>query len=370
MTPMISNQPILADKVISNISKLRLLCRLGMAFAVFVIIVGAITRLTDSGLGCPDWPGCYGTIWIPEAEIAAAVAPNVPLEPFKAGMEMFHRYIASALGLMVIAAVYFGWKIRHQTPQIFRLTAWLLLAVSLQGAFGAWTVTWKLLPQIVTLHLLGGLTCLTLFMITASCCSGAIEQRPRFRQISRLGLATLCVLAIQITLGGWTSTNYAAVGCVGFPTCNGQWIPEMDFINGFDVMAPIGPDYLYGQLEPAARTAIHFSHRLGAIILGALLLAYWLQQRRHPLAKIRRLAHICLSIYTLQLVMGITLVSTGLPLTIAILHTAGAVLLLLALLHSIGAHQPTESSQTSQNNSLAKAALRPSPRQLITRNAQ
>ena len=331
-----------AIKQITKVMHLRMLCRIGGGFAAFVIIIGAITRLTDSGLGCPDWPGCYGSHWIPNAQAANEFAPGTPLEPFKAGMEMFHRYIASALGLIVLAAVYYGWKIRALAPQTFRLTLWLLAAVCIQGAFGAWTVTWKLLPQVVTLHLLGGLTCLSLFLLTASSCSGVLENKPRFNAVSRLGLMALLVLALQISLGGWTSTNYAAIGCVGFPTCNGQWLPEMDFAAGFDITAPIGPDYLYGQLEPAARTAIHFSHRLGAIILGVFLLAYGWQQRTNSSRLSRLASNAACLIYGLQVGLGIILVTQGLPLSIAALHTAGAVLILVLLILSLSTSEASK----------------------------
>lgn len=337
---------------LADIIRLRWICRLGTGFAAFVIIIGAITRLTDSGLGCPDWPGCYGSHWIPEVEVASQFAPSSPLEPFKAGMEMFHRYIASALGLMVLVAVYYGWKIKSDAPQTMRLTLWLLAAVCIQGAFGAWTVTWKLLPQVVTLHLLGGLTCLSLFLVTANSCSGLIENKPRFRVISRLGLVALFALILQISLGGWTSTNYAAVGCVGFPTCNGQWLPPMDFTSGFDITASIGPDYLYGQLEPAARTAIHYSHRLGAILLGILVFAYYWQQRSNS-SKLSRHSSLAICFaYSIQIGLGIILVTQGLPLAIAALHTAGAVLILVLLILSLSASEPLQNQSTDTNTKI------------------
>lgn len=321
----------------NNLKIVRTLALLAAFMAFTVVMLGAATRLLDAGLGCPDWPGCYGRLVVPQAHIAAQFAPHAPLEAEKAWMEMIHRYLAASLGLMAMLLVFFSWRARTQAPGLLRWTSLLLGLVIVQGAFGAWTVTLKLWPQVVTLHLLGGFSCLLLLSFIAwrvhqpeaAAVSSAVTQVPTVRRPRMLWLALL-LLVLQIALGGWTSSNYAGIGCIGFPTCNGQWWPEMDFSSAFHLTQSIGPDYLYGQLHASARSAIQWTHRLVALALGLTLLAlYWQAQRSEQ----RRAVLCCLGLYLLQVGLGIVLVVWSLPFPPALMHTAGAALLLLAVVY-------------------------------------
>lgn len=301
-------------------------------FSVVVILFGVATRLMDAGLGCPDWPGCYGKLVVPDEKTAAAFAAQ-PLEPVKAWMEMIHRYLASALGVMALMLFVMAYRIRNQHRATFRWATALLVMVMLQGAFGAWTVTLKLWPQVVTAHLLGGLTCLSLLVALVLSCRryGGVALTVKSTREMRQWLALLSfVLVLQIALGGWTSSNYAGVGCVGFPQCNGEWWPAMDMSEGFHLSQTIGPHYLYGQLHAEARTAIHFVHRLNALLLGlVIVLAGWRAAKLQSAA--RRPLLLALVAFCLQLLLGVMLVTQGMPLWVALAHTAGAVALLLLL---------------------------------------
>ncbi|WP_235263674.1 COX15/CtaA family protein, partial [Nitrincola sp. A-D6] len=270
---------------------------------------------------------------VPDAQRAAGFAPDLPLDPFKAWMEMFHRYIASGLGLVALALVWMAWKNR-KIPGYPVIVSWVLLGIiCLQGAFGAWTVTLQLWPQVVTLHLLGGFTVLATFFwlhYRVKACRQA-DKRP----IRLPGLWCLVglLLVVQVALGGWTSSNYAGIACTGFPTCNNEWWPDyMDFDEGFHLTQEVGPNYLYGQLHAGARTAIHYTHRLGALALGLGLFVLLLHYKRHTSARPWLLAAVVT--YLLQVSLGIILVLSALPLSVALLHTAGAALLMLLLLRS------------------------------------
>lgn len=303
----------------------------GVVFTLTVVLAGAWTRLVDAGLGCPDWPGCYGALVVPDAERAAAFAPDDPLDHYKAWMEMLHRYLASSLGLLAIALVWIGWKLRRVPGYPLALSLLLLVVIGLQGAFGAWTVTLKLWPQVVTLHLLGGMSVLALFFWLyrrlRSCQSGA----PGSRKPPASWWLVLLLLTGQMALGGWTSSNYAGLSCTGFPTCNQQWWPQQtDFSEGFHLTQEVGPNYLHGQLHAPARTAIHFTHRLGALVLGLGLLLLVVRQYRQRTA--RPWLALALLMYSVQAGLGIAAVLWLLPLSLALLHTAGAALLLLSLL--------------------------------------
>ncbi|MGI9288473.1 MAG: COX15/CtaA family protein, partial [Pseudomonadales bacterium] len=255
------------------------LALISTVFAFAVIMLGAFTRLADAGLGCPDWPGCYGHLLWPEtaAEVSAAEAlfPDAPVEHDKTWPEMVHRYLASTLGLLAIVLLIGAWRHRS-VAQPLKLPLLLLGIVILQGMFGMWTVTLKLWPQVVTAHLLGGFTTAALF--------GLLTLRLRnvnwrgdsvtintLRKFKPLVLLCLLVVFLQVTLGGWTTSNYAAVACPDFPTCQNEWLPIMDFASGFNAMQAIGPNYLGGTLDNAARVAIHFSHRIGAIVTALVL---------------------------------------------------------------------------------------------------
>ncbi len=296
----------------------------GIALASVVVVLGAYTRLVDAGLGCPDWPGCYGQLGVPTgvAEIARAEAafPDAPVEAEKAWVEMIHRYAATTLGALILVIVALALKNR----QPWRLPLGLAVLVIAQGAFGAWTVTLKLWPQVVTAHLLGGFATLALLGVLA------LTERPTplfqvGRSLKRLATVALGVLAVQVALGGWLTSNYAALACPDFPTCHGAWLPEMDLHTGFDVTQTVGPNYLGGLMSSDARVAIHFAHRLGAVavLLVVGILAWRLGNRAAGWSLAVVLA--------LQLGLGIANVVFALPLAVAVLHNAGAAALMLML---------------------------------------
>ncbi|WP_249976721.1 COX15/CtaA family protein [Vreelandella olivaria] len=302
----------------------------GTALTTVVILVGAWTRLVDAGLGCPDWPGCYGRLLVPDSEYAALRHPDVPLEPFKAWVEMAHRYVASFLGLVVLSAVALGWPLRDRPDYPWRVSLALLVVILIQGAFGAFTVTLKLWPQVVTLHLLGGLSVLILFFwLHLRVRLLWKEAAKRRRAINLLWGLAACLLVLQLALGGWVTSNYAGIACQGFPTCNSQWWPEMDLSEGFHLTQTVGPNYLHGQLHADARTAIHVMHRIGALLLGIALLALWWRYRR--LKVVGRALAVTVGVYTVQVALGIANVLLWLPLWLALLHTAGAVALTLSI---------------------------------------
>jgi cytochrome c oxidase assembly protein subunit 15 len=328
-------------------NNLRLLSRWALfatAIACVVVILGAFTRLSDAGLGCPDWPGCYGHLTWPKSEGAVAAAearfPEFPVEHDKTWPEMVHRYFAGFLGLIILTMTVATWrwaaKAPHQHYPRFHILG-LLGLVILQGLFGMWTVTLKLWPQIVTAHLLGGFATLGLLWLFTQRCSGAHWQLPehllrRLFGLKFLILLTLLAVIVQIALGGWTSSNYAALACTDLPTCHGQWWPDMDFIHAFNFSQDIGPNYLGGLLENEARTAIHVSHRLGAIAVSLLVLLLWWKLVSFGTVITRPIAWLLLMVLFGQLALGITNVLGSLPLSVAVAHNAVGALLLLVIL--------------------------------------
>ncbi len=301
--------------------------------ATLVVMLGAYTRLTHAGLGCPDWPGCYGFLSVPMSEqsqsLAAARFPEAPLEVAKGWYEMIHRYFAGALGLVILALAVQALRRRGEPGQPVKLPLLLLGLVTLQAAFGMWTVTLKLWPQVVTAHLLGGFATLSLLLLLTLRLSGAVPSLATVSSRLR-SLAAVALLAVvaQIALGGWVSSNYAAVACVDLPTCHGQWWPAMDFANGFHLTQQIGPNYLGGQLDSDARTAIHMSHRIGASIVTLVLLALAWRLRA---AGLGGLAGLLIAALSVQLILGISNVLLHLPLAVAVAHNAGGAALLLCL---------------------------------------
>ena len=303
----------------------------GICFAFVVIALGAWTRLVDAGLGCPDWPGCYGFVVFPttEAEIQLAESryPQFPYEIDKAIPEVVHRYFAAALGFLAILLVYFAFK--YQLPKkIKAITSFLLFFICCQGLFGYLTVSLKLLPIIVTGHLFGGFTTLSLFFYLFLNTTNGIKNH-NIGHLKVLGGIALFALIVQIFLGVWTSTNYASLACADFPTCQGKFIPEMDFREGFNLAQEVGPNYLYGLLDNEARVAIHYSHRISAIVLTIIFLILisrlWFSSAA-PLASTLGV------ILITQISLGIMNVVYVLPLYIAIAHNLVAALLLLATL--------------------------------------
>ncbi|OMH30437.1 hypothetical protein BGP75_17990 [Motiliproteus sp. MSK22-1] len=318
---------------------------------VIVVMLGAYVRLSDAGLGCPDWPGCYGQLTVPsvEQEILEANAsyPQRPLEVDKAWKEMIHRYLAGFLGLFIVSLSLLAWKFRQLPGQPRLLPALLLLVVAFQGMLGMWTVTLLVKPLIVTIHLLGGLATVTLLwllslrlisvsMVFRSLIPHFVEKPVPTQKIKGLFAAILLgvfILVLQIFLGGWTSTNYAAIGCTEFPTCNnGVWWPEMDFSEGFVLWRGLGINYEYGVLDYPARTAIHVTHRIGALVTAVYLTLLGLRLLRSDLpVAVRRVTLLLLGLLMLQLGLGITNVLAKLPLSVAVAHNGGALLLLLTL---------------------------------------
>lgn len=299
---------------------------------VVVVLLGAYTRLTHAGLGCPDWPGCYGFLGVPMSEHKQAIAearfPEAPVEVAKGWYEMIHRYFAGALGLVILAIAALSVRRRAEPTQPLKLPLAILALVILQGAFGMWTVTLQLWPQVVTAHLLGGFATLSLLTLLTLRLSGRFAPLQLPGRLRTLAAACLLLVIGQITLGGWVSSNYAAVACVDLPTCHGEWWPAMDFGKGFHLTQHIGPNYLGGQLDSDARTAIHMGHRIGALLVTLALLALAWQLR---IAKLPRLAGLLLLALAVQVGLGISNVIFHLPLLVAVAHNAGGAALLLVM---------------------------------------
>lgn len=301
--------------------------------ALVVILLGAYTRLTHAGLGCPDWPGCYGFLSVPKTEAQLAHAelhyPDAPVEAHKGWNEMIHRYFAGTLALVISMLAVQAIRRHGRDGQPFKLPLVLLGVVVAQAAFGMWTVTLKLWPQVVTAHLLGGFTTLGLLFLLSLRLSHAFAPLPLLPvRLRRLAALSLVMVIGQIALGGWVSANYAAMACIDVPTCHGQWWPTADFANGFHLTQHIGPNYLGGQLDSDARTAIHITHRLGALLVTGTLLALAWQLRRFGLT---RLAALVLAVLAVQISLGISNVLLHLPLAVAVAHNAGGAALLLTL---------------------------------------
>lgn len=303
-----------------------------------VVVFGAYVRLADAGLGCPDWPGCYGHLGVPDAEheIAAAEAkyPERPVEAPKAWKEMIHRYLASTLGLLIVIMALVSLRLKE--ARIPRLMPWMLVAlVIFQGVLGMWTVTLQLKPLVVTAHLVGGLSTLSLllwmFLSTRPSGDPLIQRLLIPPKLPAIALLALFLLSGQILLGGWTSTNYAALACPDFPTCHGQWWPETDVREAFTLWRGLGVNYEFGVLDNRARVTIHFFHRLGAIVVALLLLALSLRLLRSEDSPWPGYGLLILCALGLQLSLGIATVMLQLPLLLAAAHNAGAALLLMSL---------------------------------------
>ncbi len=318
----------------SSLTWFRRGARFGVVLCAIVVVVGAWVRLSDAGLGCPDWPGCYGHVHpaqlVDRVEEINAAFPARPFQYQKALDEMVHRYIATTLGLVIIGLAAYAWWNRRETAQP-RVLPWVLLGVvCAQGALGAFTVTLRLVPVIVTLHLVGGLATLSmLWWLSLS----PERRRPEAaeRRLRRFALAGLTVLIGQILLGGWTSANYAAIACPDFPTCQGSWWPDMDPHDAFVLWRGLPVDYQGGVLDQPARTAVHYSHRIGAAVTAVVLLALaaiaWRGARSR---RVQLAAGAVAAALVLQLLIGMNLVWQGFPRWLGTSHNAGAALLLLA----------------------------------------
>ncbi|WP_086934298.1 COX15/CtaA family protein [Agarilytica rhodophyticola] len=375
------------NKTLSRLSIISVL------LALTVVVLGAFTRLADAGLGCPDWPTCYGHLWVPTSDSDVAIANekfvDTPVEHHKTWPEQLHRIIASSLGLLILAIFFYAYRgAEEKQPKgsvlillivlvagtiariaigddmdfylwllvgayflnlarlaarakigsaSFKLPALIAGLVILQGFFGMWTVTLNLWPQVVTLHLLGGFSTLSLLWLLFQRVAGlhwyadanAVISFMRLRPIAWLALVAVI---IQIALGGWVSSNYAALACPDFPLCQNSLWPEASFADGFNFLQDIGPNYLGGQLDNIARVAIHLSHRIGAIFVLCIigLFAYRLWCSGYPQA--RNFTVVLLAVLALQITLGILNVVMSLPLFIAVVHNAvGAILLMTVI---------------------------------------
>ena len=318
---------------------IRRLALLATPFALVVIVLGAFVRLSDAGLGCPDWPGCYGRIDVPQSaeqiETANAAFPDRPVDVAKAWIEMIHRYAAATLGLLILAIGALAWRSRRQPDALLAPSLALVALVLFQGLLGMWTVTWQLKPAVVMAHLLGGFGTLALlwWLILRQSPSASGWAAGGAGNIYRWTLVGLAVVVVQVALGGWTSANYAALACPDFPTCQRQWWPEMDFAEAFVMWRGLGVNYESGVLGYAARTAIHMTHRLGA--LAVLLSVGWLSLRAVRVTagrRVRAAGAVVGGLMLVQIGLGIANVWFYLPISTAVAHNACAAMLVLALI--------------------------------------
>lgn len=321
-------------------SKYRKLVWVGIFLTFDLIVFGAYTRLTDSGLGCPDWPGCYGLAnpFLAHEQIstAAALMPHGPVTMPKAWIEMIHRFLAGGIGFMIMVAMAWAWTRWNKAREAEfapGLPTALFLLVCVQGAFGAWTVTMKLQPVIVTIHLLLGMSLLSLFVWLGSRLDhppgqpGQAAGAAPLGTVRTLALLSALVLLVQIALGGWVSTNYAALACNDYPLCNGKLVPEMDFEHGFTLWRELGKTAAGHYLPFSALTAIHWVHRNFALVVVAVLgLTAWRAWQQPALRTLGRRIAIALGV---QALTGLATIFFSWPLLIAVLHNAGAAVLVL-----------------------------------------
>ena len=311
-------------------TRIKKLAGFGVLFALLVVSVGAYTRLADAGLGCPDWPGCYGFLTVPdqveEVELAETRYPGAPVEFVKAWWEMGHRYIAGALLVLVFSMLVMAYRGREREDTPLALASVLMVIILCQAAFGAWTVTLKLWPQVVTAHLLGGFTTLSLIWLLYLRQGGLSQIVAALPAPTLLARVAFAVVALQIMLGGWVSSNYAALACYDFPSCDGTYAPPMDLQQGFNIFQSVGPNYLGGIMTSEARTAIHWVHRIGAIVVLFVVGGLVMQVVR----RVALVGYALLAALIAQITLGILNVVWVLPLLNATAHnTVGALLLLV-----------------------------------------
>jgi heme a synthase len=353
--------------------RLRALTLLTLFLCFDLVLFGAFTRLTDSGLGCPDWPGCYASASPlgAKAQISAeqSAMPSGPVTHQKAWIEMIHRYGATALGVLILVLAAMSWTHRQQLRRRLLLSPWwptlTLLWVCLQGAFGALTVTMKLFPAIVTLHLLGGMVLLALLQ----------TQATRYRLSNGLGddysiasmpgsartwlMAGFALLWLQIALGGWVSTNYAVLACNEFPMCQGQWVPQMNLREGFEIWRGLGVTSAGNNITLPALTAIHVVHRMFAFIVFAVLgLAAWkLHHSAPPHSAARAAAWWIAALLLWQLVTGLSNVVLGWPLLAAVSHTGGAAGLVVVITGVLTAARMQAVDDPLERSGVAQSSL-------------
>ena len=331
--------PLATVWVSSDADKYRKLVWVTLFLTFDLIMFGAFTRLTDSGLGCPDWPGCYGQANPLQAhtDISAAEAamPTGPVTVMKAWIEMIHRYLALGIGVLIIAMMVISWRRWLQSGRTAKkfspLFPTLLFAfVCLQGAFGAWTVTMKLQPVIVTIHLLLGVLLLALITWAGARLGDHLSvPQPAAAVLRTPAMLAIALLGVQIALGGWVSTNYATLACQDFPLCQGALWPPMDFANGFTLWRNLGMTAKGEFLPFPALTAIHWTHRIFAF--AAVALVAWVAFRALKIEGLRKTARWLLAMTALQFATGVSTVFLNFPLALAVVHNGGAALLVLLL---------------------------------------
>ena len=331
-----------------NTQTLRRLVLTSLLLAIVVIGLGAYTRLTHAGLGCPDWPTCYGLLDVPETSVQIAAAdhafPPSPVEPAKAWNEMIHRYFAGSLGLLIAAIAFLSIKLRFSKRSSVKyplfLPLFILCVVIFQAALGMWTVTLKLMPVVVMAHLLGGFTTLSLlFLLYLRIKAKGINAQGanlvdwQLKKYSSYALLGITILTAQIALGGWTSSNYAAMSCVELPICQGDWLEALSFEKSFDLIPTSQESYEFGHLAHNERVTIHVTHRLGAIVTGVFLawlaIMVFIKARNHA---IKSAAMVLLSLLIVQISLGISNIWFSLPLKVAVAHNLVAAFLMLSLI--------------------------------------
>jgi len=319
-------------------SDLRKLVFVSILLAIVVVSLGAYTRLTHAGLGCPDWPGCYGLIDVPQTseQISAAeqAFPERPVEPHKAWNEMIHRYFAGSLGILILIIALMSLKRRAQGGPL-GLPIFILLVVIFQAALGMWTVTMKLMPVVVMGHLLGGFTTLCLLFLLYLRLSDYRVPGGDFnlKKYVKFGVVGIVILTGQIALGGWTSSNYAALTCTELPICQAGWAEQLNFEHAFDLVPPEKDSYEFGHLDHASRVTIHVMHRFGAIITAIYLFWLAISIYRKAQSPFFRKAALSLGfILSVQVGLGISNVWFSLPLSVAVSHNVVAAMLMMSLI--------------------------------------
>ena len=350
--------------------RLAALTALTVFLTVDLIVFGAFTRLTDSGLGCPDWPGCYGEASPLGAQgdihAAQSAMPTGPVTVAKAWIEMIHRYLAMTVGALILVAAAISWRARKTLPHSPWWATATLVWVIVQGLFGKYTVTLKLYPAVVTLHLLGAMVLLAMLVLQHE--SFRNRPLPLRRPLAgaspapRWVAATLAVVVMQIALGGWVSTNYAVLACTGFPACNGSWWPAMDAGHGVTLLRELGRAGHGGFLLFEALVAIHMAHRLFAVVavLALTALAGWLWRQRLPTA--RRYAWAVIGLMAWQVASGLSNVVLGWPIVAALAHSGGAAAL-VGVLTSLWARVAAAQPGAVHAAAVAPAAAQASPAQ-------
>ncbi|WP_114786149.1 COX15/CtaA family protein [Vibrio tetraodonis] len=316
------------------------LVRVTLVMTFIVILLGAYTRLADAGLGCPDWPGCYGHLTVPDEQheiaLAKSLYPDLTIEANKAWLEMIHRYFAGTLGLLIFAISAKAFKhddVSNVLPII------LSIVVIFQALLGMWTVTMKLMPIVVMGHLLGGFTLFCLLSLLYWQLSDKVSPKkemlpPYLKGIKWLASITLCLAIIQIALGGWTSSNYAALMCKDLPICEGNWQEYLDFDGAFTLIQPEQPSYEFGTLDYGARMTIHVTHRFGAMLLTLVSLCLIVSLLLTKISSLKWTALRLCCLLAFQIGLGITNVVYSLPMVIAVAHNLVAALLLVSILHA------------------------------------